>query len=123
MNKEIIFDLSGFSKFNISKTEYDKFIKKAESNLYVILKKTKSKQVFLELKNLKEIKECLVYVFFVFEGDIFFKMATLKFNRKVTKSDLLKNKLILEQILLKSDDIDYDMNPSAHNPYGIFKFK
>jgi hypothetical protein len=123
MNKEIIFDLSGFSKFNISKTEYNKFITKTKNNIYICLKKTKSKQVFLELVDLKEIKECLVYVFFVFEDNIYFKMANLKFNRKLTKSYLLKDKLILNQILLKLDDIDYDMNPSAHNPYGIYKFK
>ena len=118
------FELSGFSKFKISKQEYEKFLKKTKNESYICLQKTKSKEVFLELNDSKKIDNCLVYVFFVFVDEIYFKMAALDFKRSKSKEEVLTlKKELLREILLKVDDIDYDMNPSADNPYGIYKFK
>ena len=124
MTKEKIFELSGFSKFKISKKEYEKFLKKTKNESYICLQKTKSKEVFLELNDSKKIDNCLVYVFFVFVDEIYFKMAALDFKSSKSKEEVLAlKKELLREILLKVDDIDYDMNPSADNPYGIYKFK
>jgi hypothetical protein len=119
-----VFDIGGFFKFKISKTEYNKFIKKIESNNYIVLKKTKSVLIFLELSDLKEIKECLAYVFFTIDNEIKFQTSTITFKEKTSKSEILKiKKEVLSKLLLNSDNADYSMDPYAHHPYGVYKFK
>lgn len=80
--------------------------------------------IFLELNDLKEIKECLAYMFFTIDNDTKFQTSTITFKEKISKSEILKiKKEILSKMLLNSDNADYSMDPYSHHPYGVYKFK
>lgn len=123
MGVDKVFDIGGFSKFKMSQKEYLNFIKNTKINSFLFLKNTKKNQIFLESET-DSFKECIIYVFYILKEEIYFKMSKLEFKKEISKNEILKYKNELsEQILLKSDDVRYDLSSSANNPYGIFSFR
>jgi len=117
--------LSGFSNFEMTKPEYNEFIKNTKKDYFITLDNTEKFSCYLEVddKNLKKINTCLVYVFYLEKKKICFKLSKLTLGKSVNKKELLAKKAeLLKFILLKIDFIDYDFDLFADRPYGIFKF-
>lgn len=106
------YKLHGFSKFLISNKEYNKFIKKTNEIYYILLKDTEKQKIFIEIqdKDLKKIKNTIVYIFFKINNKKYFKTSELEFNKYQTINKIKKNKNILEYILKKNDDPKYNVD-------------
>jgi hypothetical protein len=123
LNKD--YELSGFTKVLISDKEKETFFEKTKTKQYLCLKKSKKQSVFLEFTDdNKLISNCLIYVFFKIDDEDYFKVSEINFKKALEKSELIKSKQkLLITLLLKSEDQNYEMNPTGNYPYGIFSFK
>jgi hypothetical protein len=109
----IDYEINGFSKFEISKKDYDDFIKKTKKDIYIKLKETQKIEMFLEIedKDINKVKNTLIYVFYILNNDIYFKMTKLTFLKNIKKEDIIKNKQkIISEIELKIDDAKYNVD-------------
>ncbi len=106
--------ITGFSKFEITEKEYNKFLKKSKEEIYICLKKTKDEEIYLEIvgDDLEKIKETVVYIFFKIKKNRFFKTTILSFSKKINKKEIknIKNEIITE-IETKMDNINYSYAP------------
>lgn len=108
--------LSGFSKFEITKKKYEKFIKETKKEYYITLKKTKTIEIYLEIEDndIKKIRNVLVYYFYRIKNKIEFKMARIEYFKVKRKEDILKNKKnILENILKKVNHVEYNIDSDS----------
>ncbi len=119
INKD--YKLNGFSILQTSKTEYTRFLKKINNPNYLILKKTNNLSVFFEMTN-PDFMEWVIYIFKISANGIQLKASAITFLKKPTKQDI-KDKKFLDQILVKSEDRNYLLTPSANLPYGVFNFR
>jgi hypothetical protein len=111
-NKNDIYLLEGFTRFESSKEEYDKFILNTKKDYYLTLNKTKDIEIYLEIQeeNLKKIKNTVAYIFYKIKKNINFKITKLTFYEEKTKEDILNIKdVIIKDILNKIDDINYSI--------------
>jgi hypothetical protein len=109
----INYEINGFSKFEISKKDYDDFIKKTKKDIYIKFKETQKIEMFLEIedKDINKVKNTLIYVFYILNNDIYFKMTKLTFLKNIKKEDIIKNKQkIISEIELKIDDAKYNVD-------------
>lgn len=119
INKD--YKLNGFSILQMPKTEYVKFLKNIDNPNYIVLKKNQNQSVFFEMMT-PDFKEWAIYIFKIDTNGIQLKTSTIIFFKKPTKQDI-KDKKFLEQILVKSEDSNYLLTPSANLPYGVFNFR
>jgi len=109
----IEYKIRGFSKFETSKGEHDNFIKKIKGERYITLKNTAKRQIVLEIedKDSKKIKNTIVFVFYILNKEIYFKMSKLDFKKETTKKEIIneKNKIV-DDIEKKVEDLKYNIS-------------
>lgn len=109
------FKVEGFSRFEIDEKEYLNFLKKVDSKEgYLTLKNAKNLQIFLEIQNkdTNKIKKPIVYVFYKTNNLFNLKVSKIIFDKEYTKAEILKDKTkIVKDILIKIDDLKYNLNP------------
>lgn len=119
------YNITGFSKFEISLKEYKDFLKKADSDFFIKIIDSKELLFFLEIENsdFKKIESCLVYIFYILKKKITFKITRLIFSEKISKSFILKNKSkIKNYVFLKVDDPKYDLDVDSLLDFTKSKF-
>lgn len=123
MNKEVT--IKGFTRYEISDKEFEKFIKETKKDYYVVLKNTKDMKIFLEIqdKDLKKIKNTICYVFYNIQKTINFKTTDVIFKKETTKQEIIKIKQeIVKEILNKIDDIYQSLSPEDYLDKLKFKY-
>ena len=115
--------LNRFSNFEMTKSEYSVFMKNTKKDYFITLDKDKIFSCYLEIqdKDLKLIKNCLIYIFYVEKNKIRFKFAKLTFSKPTNKIELQKKKKeLLKYILLKIDFLDCYSDLFSDRPFGIY---